>query len=376
MLVQHRYTLSMHIGIDARLPYYRTGGISTYILRLVQALERIDTQNRYTIFQSRKMHERLAPARFDGAKLWTPAHHRLERIALSVELARFNLDVLHSPDFIPPLRGARHHVITVHDLSFLHYPQYLTADSRRYYNDQIAAATRHADHMLTISESSKRDMVQMLAVQPEKITVHLPGVEERFKPLPPETLAHYRQQLDLPDHYILFVGTFEPRKNIAGLLEAYEALLQPLPGAPPLVLAGNRGWLFDETMQRIEQMNLGERTLWRENVPQDALPALYNLACVLVVPSFYEGFGLTALEAMACGTVPIVSNRSSLPEVVGEVGLQIDPDDPATLTNALHRALTDSAWLEANRTLGLQRAGTFTWENTAQIALSVYEAVM
>ena len=366
----------MHIGIDARLTYYRTGGISTYIVRLIEALSRLDTQNRYTIFQSRKMRERLAPARFGNAKLWTPAHHRLERLALSVEFARFNLDLLHSPDFIPPLRGARRHVITVHDLTFLHYPQYLTADSRRYYNDQITVAVRHADHILTISESSKRDMVEMLAVPAEKITVHLPGVVESFKPLPLETLAEARQRLDLPDAYILFLGTFEPRKNIVGLLEAYQALLQTLPDAPPLVLAGTRGWLFDETMQQVERMNLGNRILWRENVPQDVLPALYNMARVLVVPSFYEGFGLTALEAMACGTVPIVSNRSSLPEVVGDVGLQIDPDDTTTLTDALRHALTDSAWLEAQCELCLQRAKTFTWENTARIALSVYEALI
>lgn len=366
----------MHIGIDARLTTYRAGGISTYIVRLIQALERLDQQHRCTIFESRKARQRLAPARFGSVKVWTPPHHRLERIALSVELARFRLDVLHSPDFIPPLRGARRHIITVHDLTFLHYPQYLTAASRRYYNGQIAAAVSHADHILTDSQASKRDMVKMLGVPPEKITVHMLGVDESFQPLPDDVLAGYRQRLDLPESYILFVGTFEPRKNIVGLLDAYRELLPVLPDAPPLVLAGKRGWLFDETMQQIEQMQLGDRVLWREDVPQDAMPALYNMAAVLVVPSFYEGFGLTALEAMACGTVPIVSNRSSLPEVVGDVGLLVDPDDPSTLTAALQRALTDTAWRETNQTAGIARAATFRWENTASIALATYQAVM
>jgi glycosyltransferase involved in cell wall biosynthesis len=366
----------MHIGIDARLTYYRTGGISTYIVRLAEALANLDTINRYVFFQSRKARERLAPTRFDCVQLWTPSHHRLERIALSAELIRFNLDVLHSPDFIPPLWGARHHVITVHDLTFMHYPQYLTPDSRRYYNNQISTAVRRADHILTDSETSKHDIVNMLAASPEKITVHRLGVEDRFKPLSADTLEQYRQQFELPECYLLFVGTFEPRKNIVGLLEAYSGLLNIFADAPPLVLIGKRGWLFNETMQRIEQMKLGGQVLWRENVPDEALPAIYNMAAVLVVPSFYEGFGLTALEAMACGTVPIVSNRSSLPEVVGEVGSQINPDDPATLTAALHHALTDKAWLETNQQAGLERAATFTWENTAQIALSVYQAVM
>lgn len=370
------YTVPMQIGIDARLTYYRTGGISTYIVRLVQALERLDQHNRYTIFESRKVRHSIVPSRFSSARLWTPSHHRLERLALSVELIRFNLDLLHSPDFIPPLRGARRHVITVHDLTFLHYPQYLTADTRRYYNDQIAAAVSHADHILTDSESSKRDMVEMLAVPAEKITVHTLGVDESFKPLPPDVLAEYRRKLDLPETYLLFVGTFEPRKNIAGLLEAYAQLKQALADAPPLVLAGKRGWLFDETMHKIEQLKLGDSVLWRENVAQDALPALYNMASVLVAPSFYEGFGLTALEAMACGTVPIVSNRSSLPQVVGGVGLQVNPDDTAALTDALERALTDTAWRQINREAGLERAARFTWENTASIALATYQAVM
>jgi glycosyltransferase involved in cell wall biosynthesis len=364
----------MHIGIDARLTYYRIGGISTYVRRLVQALETLDTENRYTVFHSRKAQDSLV-TRFGSAKLSTPAHHRWERLALTVELARFRLDILHSPDFIPPLHGARKQVITVHDLTFLHYPQYLSADSRRYYNAQIAQATKQADHLLADSEATKIDLVNMLGVPADKITVHMLGVDESFQPLPKEILKHYRQELDLPPEYFLFVGTFEPRKNIAGLLQAYQTLLKTLPDAPPLVLAGRRGWLFDETMAAIRQMGLDQHIVWRDNVSQEALPAVYNMALALITPSFYEGFGLPALEAMACGTLPIVSNRSSLPEVVGDVGLQIDPDHLDTLTAAMQRVLTDTAWREQMRAAGLKRAAAFTWENTAKIALATYQKV-
>jgi len=142
------------------------------------------------------------------------------------------------------------------------------------------------------------------------------------------------------------------------------------------VLAGRSGWLFDETRARVSQMKLDSRVFWRENVSQEALPALYNMASVLAAPSFYEGFGLTALEAMACGTVPVVSNRSSLPEVVGEVGLQIDPDNPATLADALYQALTDTQWRFVMRQAGLARAALFTWEQTARTALAVYQSVV
>jgi glycosyltransferase involved in cell wall biosynthesis len=371
----NRYTEgTMHIGIDTRLTYYRTGGISTYMRRLVSALETLDTVNRYTIFRSRKASETLV-RRFQQAALWTPSHHRLERLALSVELARFRLDVLHSPDFIPPVRGAKRHVITVHDLTFLHYPQYLTQDSRRYYNDQIQTAVSQADHILADSIATKNDLIQMLSVAADKITVHMLGVDERFKPLPPEILATMYEALDLPREYILFVGTFEPRKNIYGLLRAYRELITRLPDAPPIVLVGRRGWLFDETMANIRTLELGGRVVWREDISDEQLPVVYNGAAALVMPSFYEGFGFPALEAMACGTVPIVSNRSSLPEVVGEVGLQVDPDDITGLAAAMQQALTDSEWRERMRTAGIERAKTFTWQNTAAVVKAVYEAV-
>lgn len=362
----------MHIGIDTRLTHYRTGGISTYMRRLVTALESLDSDNQYTIFQSRKARE-VITTRFRSARLWTPCHHRIERLALSVELARFGLDVLHSPDFIPPLHGARQHVITVHDLTFIHYPQHLTADARRYYNDQIATAVQQAVHILADSEATKSDLISMLNVPPEKITVHMLGVDERFRLIAPEKLEIQRAKLGLPDKYILFVGTFEPRKNILGLLQAYKLLLDDIAAAPPLLLVGRRGWLFDETMQKIAELGLDDHILWRENIEDADLPVVYNLASVLVLPSFYEGFGFPALEAMACGTIPIVSNRSSLPEVVGEVGLQFNPDDPTAIMQAMYQVLTDDTWREDQRQQGIARAKTFRWETTAQIALGVYQ---
>lgn len=364
----------MRIGIDARLTYYRAGGISTYIRRVILALEALDHENAYTVFRSRKAREALT-TRFRSVPLWTPSHHRIERLALSVELARFRLDVLHSPDFIPPLHGARRHVITVHDLTFLHYPQFLTDESRRYYNDQIETAVRQADHILADSEATKADIVALLGVPADKITVHMLGVDESFQPLPPDAVEAMRRELNLPPRYFLFLGTFEPRKNIGGLLDAYRRLITRLPSAPPLVLAGSRGWLFDETMALIGAMNLTDRVLWREKVSQSLLPALYNSACALVTPSFYEGFGLPALEAMACGTVPIVSNRGSLPEVVGDVGRQVDPDDADDIAVAMEQALTDDAWRESMRDAGLKRAQTFTWTRTARIVRAVYESV-
>ena len=365
----------MHIGIDARLTYYRAGGISTYIRCLIGELETLDKTNQYTIFHSRKATETVS-SRFQRANLWTPSHHRIERLAMSVELARFNLDVFHSTDFIPPLHGAQTHVISIHDLSFLHYPQFLTAESRQYYSDQIQAAVKTADHILTISAASKQDIIHMLGVAPEKITVQVLGADDNFVPQSEENIDRVRRELELPAEYILFLGTFEPRKNVNGLLEAYRLLVGDLPDAPSLVLAGNRGWLFDDTMRKINSMKLHNRILFREAVPQHMLPALFSGAIVHTMPSFYEGFGLPALEAMSCGTLSIVSNRSSLPEVVGNVGILIDPDDPTTLAAALHRAVTDRAWRQQQEQAALEQAKHFSWHESAKIVLSVYQKVM
>lgn len=366
----------MHIGLDARLDYYRKGGITTYIRGLVHQFERLDSTNRYTIFHSRKASERVS-TKFERANLWTPAHHKIERTALSIELARFGLDVLHSPDFIPPRYGAKRHVISVHDLSFLIYPQFMTAESRGYYNDQIRYAVQHADHILSISDATKHDLMTMLNVPAEKITVHHLGKSDIFTPQDTATVEAMRQQLDLPERYILFVGTFEPRKNIVGLLRAYRQLLDELGNdTPALVLAGRHGWLFDETQAEIDRLQIGEHILWREDIPQQTLPALYSGATVHTMPSFYEGFGLPALEAMACGTLSIVSNRASLPEVVGDVGILVDPDDDTTLTAALHRAITDDAWRTEQEQAAIQQAAKFTWEKAAQIALAVYQRTL
>lgn len=362
----------IHIGIDARLTHYRVGGISTYIRRLVEALEHFDTPHRFTVFHSRKAREQIV-SRFGHAALWTPPHHRIERLALSFELLRFGLDVYHSPDFIPPLRGARRHIITVHDLTFLHYPLHKDREARRYYNDQIRTAVRQADHILVVSEATRRDLIDMLDVPADKTTVQPHGTDPRFRPLAAADLARCRLQLDLPEDYFLFVGTLEPRKNIPCLLDAYEQLLSEIPDAPALLLVGRYGWLFEDTMARIETMRArGIRIFWRDNVGDEALPALYNAARALILPSYYEGFGLPALEAMACGTVPIVSDCSSLPEIVGDVGLKIDPHDPSSLAAALGRTLLDETWLATVRGAALERSRLFTWRKSAEIALAVY----
>ncbi|MBN2471497.1 MAG: glycosyltransferase family 4 protein [Anaerolineae bacterium] len=365
------------IGIDSRLTYYREGGIAAYTRHVIEALAALDSTTDYRILQNFRDRRHPLPApNFRRVPTFTPSHNRLEKWALALEITPLRLDLLHSPDFIPPLWGARRTVITIHDLNFLHYPEFLTAESRRYYNDQIERAVRQADHILACSEATRRDLAAMLGVPEGKITVHLEGVDAAFKPLPEAALTAARQQLDLPQDYLLFVGTFEPRKNISGLLEAYHLLRQAFPEALPLVLAGRRGWLYEEIFARVESLGLRDHILWRENIPQALMPALYNAARLLVMPSFYEGFGLPPLEAMACGTPTVVADRSSLPEVVGEAGLLVNPDDPADIAAGLERLLADPALHADLSAKGIRRAGTFTWQRTAETVLQTYRRVL
>ncbi len=204
----------------------------------------------------------------------------------------------------------------------------------------------------------------MLHVPESKITVQPHGVDASFRPTPPDAA------LNLPKEYFLHVGTLEPRKNIKGLLQAYRILLEDYPDAPPLLLVGRNGWLFEETER--EMQNFGDKLLWRENISDAQLPAVYSAALANLTVSFYEGFGMPALEGMACGAVPIVSNRSSLPEVVGNVGLLVNPDDKEEIAAALSKALNDSVWRQSESQKAIQRAKQFSWERSAQIALATY----
>jgi glycosyltransferase involved in cell wall biosynthesis len=366
--------LTMRIGLDLRITYYTDGGIARYARRLASALPELAPEHEHVHLYRRGHHETFS-ARARRVVCWTPAHHQFERSALGLELLPKRLDLLHSPDFIPPYFGVGRRVITVHDLTFLHHPEFLTEDSRRYYAGNIRQSIEVADAIIAVSHATKADLVDLLDVPVEKVRVVHQGLDERFRVLPASDVDATLMQYDLERGYILFVGTFEPRKNVPGLLRAYAHLRKCRPDAPPLVLVGNRGWLFNEAARLMESLGLREHVRYFENLPDPDLPALYNGARVLALTSHYEGFGFPILEAMASGTPCVISDRSSLPEVAGPAALAVDPNDAEALANALDRLLTDRSLHAELRQRGLERAGSFSWERTARETLAVYRDV-
>ena len=283
-------------------------------------------------------------------------------------------DIYHEPNYFP-YRTALPIVTTIHDLSPLRFPDTHTEQSRRLWKKLLPVALRRSRVILTDSDFIRREIVETLKVPPERVwAVHL-GVTATFRPLATHDLHARLAPLSLiPRQYILAVGTLEPRKNLAMTLDAYQALPASLLRAYPLVIVGLRGWLTKDLDFRLAPLAATGRVRVLGYVPEETLVALYCGAQMLVYPSLYEGFGLPPLEAMACGTPVVVSNRASLPEVVGDAGLQVEPDDVSALTDAMVRLIDDQGMWRRLTEAGLERSRRFTWERCALATLDAYRS--
>jgi glycosyltransferase involved in cell wall biosynthesis len=379
----------LRIGIDYTAAVHQRAGIGRYTRGIVGALAGQDTEDIFVLVVAGDGAEDVLPQEWNrepalGAnfhlrqlplsrRFWTIIWHRL-RVPLAVDVLVGSMDVFHSPDYVlPPVRRGKK-LVTVHDLSFLRYPEGAEPSLREYLIPAVFRSTKEADLVLADSENTRRDVVDLLGVPTERVEVIYPGVDRHFRPIEDrEALERIKELYRLSHPFLLSVGTLEPRKNLIVLLEAY-ALLRERHSLPhKLVIAGGKGWLYEGIFQRVEELSLTEEVVFLGYVPEEHLPALYNLADVLAFPSIYEGFGLPPLEAMACGTPVVTSDRSSLPEVVGEAGLMVPSDDHEALAEAIHQVVDDAAFREDLIRRGLARAAMFSWEAAGQKLLSVYE---
>jgi glycosyltransferase involved in cell wall biosynthesis len=435
----------MQIAFDYTTGIYPGAGVARYSRSLISALAGLDAENSYSLFYPARGLPRPTPETDQADKLFS-AHRNMrpvpvplsvrqmfalwQRLRIPLPVDRFTgpCDVMHSPDFVSPPHRTGADVITVHDLSFLVVPECAEPKLAAFLGRTVPRAVRRADHIIAVSEQTRRALIVLLSAPPDKVTVAYNGVDARFRPLEGvrdeerglggeergarvrvrEKAEALRRKLKLPESFILHVGTLEPRKNLKRLVEAYGLMVSkglhtksfaphpappgprtsnagldprpltpdPRPLTPSLVLAGRKGWLFKPILEAADRVNrAGGHVVLVDYVYDEDLPLLYNMATVFAYPSIYEGFGLPAAEALACGVPTLVSNDGALSEVVGNAALCVDAFDVEAIAGGLERLLLDDALRARLSAAGPAQIARFTWENAARTVLDVYKKV-
>ncbi|HNT33460.1 MAG TPA: glycosyltransferase family 1 protein [bacterium] len=374
----------MKIGIDISETTGEKTGVGYYTTHLVEALAAVDRVNQYTLYpvffdNFPPTYDRATCPEQDNFSLFGKSlsrrklTHLWHKSGMPKEQLFGQQDVFHSTTFSSPELTESSLIVTLYDLSFWTHPQCHRPINRRYCAERCCLAARRASRLIAISEATKRDILKYLHVPEERVVVTPLAAHPRFRPVEDAWCKHQvLMKYGLLTDYIFSLGSLEPRKNIATLIRAYSALPDRLRRTTHLAIAGAKGWKNSNLFALIEQLSLGDCVKVLGYVPDDDLPALYSSASVFVYPSLYEGFGLPALEAMACGAPVIVSNTSSLPEVVGTAGIQIEPTDVEALTQAILRVLLQPDLSEELRRKGIEQAHRFSWQRTAELTLQAY----
>jgi glycosyltransferase involved in cell wall biosynthesis len=370
----------MRVGIYLVPLLDHVTGRERVVQGLLDALARLDGANDYYLFVrpgNRRLFQRPEPnfhtvvvrlPSLPSRRLWQLGHLYLARWA-------HRLDVIDLPESPMPGFFSKRATATIYDISPVLFPSLLPLKGRLFYQKAFAFGARHLGRITVPSQCTKNDLVKHLSTDPVKVTVVSLGVDSRFQPARcPGSVAAVKRKYRLPDRFILYVGTLEPRKNLARLIGAYRRLREE--GVQHgLVIAGGRGWLCDDVFEAAGRDGLGEHVIFTGHVDEDDLLALYQSADVFAFPSLYEGFGLPVLEAMACGVPVVCSDRGSLPEAAGDAALLVDPTDESAIAAALARALRDDDLRRELVARGLRRAREFTWDKVARNFLSVYQEV-
>ncbi len=373
----------MKIGIDYTSAATQGAGIGRYTRELMRALLARPSANRYSFFyasrnridQSAISNQQSAIHRLPFHDKWLMRGWQRLRLPVPVELIVGQVDLFHSPDFtLPPTLPGVPTLLTVHDLSFIRDPDSAWPSLRAFLNKAVPRSVRRATHVLADSQATRDDLIELFNTPAEKISVLYSGVEARFAPVRDESeVERVCTKYQLPRPFILSVGTLQPRKNYGRLIEAFASLASEMPHH--LIITGGKGWLYETIFEQVRRSGLEGRVHFPGFVDDADLPALYSAADFFAYVSLYEGFGLPLLEAMACGTPVIGSNTSSLPEVMGEVGLQVDPRSVTEIARAMRQMIDQPELRGRSIELGLARAKTFTWDRAAQELLALYDRV-
>lgn len=372
-------TLRVAIDLTALMAHH--SGVDRYLKELVVHLGRIDTRNHYTVFLNAGDRHVLDGRLPDNFRLrpWClrprPVRFLFEQAVLPVACAMLGVDVVHSPSFLMPYcRGRQRHLLTIHDMTVFSMPEVHSRLRRSAAFRRLVRTSIRRAHLINVPSWTTRDaLLEWLpGIRPEKVHVTEFGVSSCFHPAPPEDVSRERRRLGLPESYVLYVGTIEPRKNLERLVESYRSMLMAGHTTEHLVLAGRLGFAYQPLLERLAAPELRGRVHVLGFVAEDDLPWLYRGARLFVYPSLSEGFGFPPLEAMACG-VPVISTLgSSLGENLQGAAELVPSNDGTALAVAMQRLSHDEV-LRAQRTReGLRRVASFRWENTARRVLQCY----
>lgn len=362
----------MRIGIVVELSN-GMAGVEYYTYNLIKGIINIDFTNQYFIYSAQKLYEDF-PASPNLRKRESSFSHRLlwHQFHLPFLASKDKVDLVHT-SFLCPLFSPIPSIITIHDMTVFIFPHKHEARNRLIQRFLLPLVVRKAKKIIAVSQSTKQDIVRFFKIPEDKIRVIYEGIDPGFFLIRDYGLIdQVKKKHGILGEYILYVGTLEPRKNIVRLIKAFGALKKMGQIKHKLVIVGKKGWLFEDIFETINSLNLKEEVIFTGYVPRNELNILYNAADLFVYPSLYEGFGFPPVEAMACGTPVVTSNNSSLPEVVGDAAIKVNPYKEREISEAIYEIISNKKKKEELIKRGLERVKHFSWNRAAEETLEVY----
>lgn len=374
----------MKVAIDVRTVLPNRSGVGNYVLHLIQNLTQVDPEPTYFFLAFKKNIPSLELLGLDKNPLLTVFSHEnhplgdfWEHFILPVRLKKKKVDIFHGPASLIPFRKESYRVVvTIHDLVAFLFSETIPLKYGAYMRFLLRQAVKRANKIISVSYHTRQDLIDILKVPPEKITVIHEAPSPIFHPHDKDQVRKIlKERYGITKKFIYHLGNIEPRKNLINLLEAFSRVCRELGSEYQLVVSGQKGWLVRSLNHFLKTYPVRDQVFFTGYVPVEDLPLFMNGAEIFVFPSLYEGFGLPVLEAMSCGTPVISSNRSSIPEIVGSAAVLIDPTDPAEIADRIVSLLRDDQERRRLSLLGIDQAARFSWIDVARKTLEVYRSV-
>lgn len=377
----------MRIYLEAEHTKRQKTGVGYYTHNLINALQRVDKKNDYTLLYWKLIiPKNYAPIKITSSNFKSRfirfsyhIYYKLFKLGLGIPLNFFirKPDVILFTNFVCfPIFGSKT-IVVVYDLSYKRYPQYSDEKNQLFLNKFVPEAIRKADHIITISENSKKEIIKFYNVLPETISIIYPSFNKKlFSPKSRPEVRKIKEKYRIPNYYFLFTSSLEPRKNVKRIVEAYHSLPREAKDKYSLVLAGGKGWQDEGIWKTIDKaQKSGDKIITTGYIPEEDLPALYSGAFIFLYPSIYEGFGIPILEAMVCGVPVLTSNTSSMPEVGGNAAFYVNPQETEEIKNGILKILQDKDLREKMIEAGFKQINKFSWEDSAEKLVKIFEEI-